>query len=530
MKVITQNQIRMKFFIFKKPFFGVGLLLVLLLFVLATVHFVVPFVREYRSDKARQENQRKILDGISTGPINVKVDFASQIAIGSPLIFGGVHSPNLDQQDAWDKLEEVGVTVIRRGIFIENEMPGNITLEDYKNNVNDIQNPQKWNLKKINITNENYQNAQKKGMKVMAIFAYAPAWLTYSGTTHGVPKDWDVYEDIIKKIYKLHKDNIDYIEVWNEPTLKTFLDLTNSQISREEAYKQIYYHAYHAIREAQQELNENKNIPIGGSVGHDPNDTSILEALLKDPQTKDLLDFVSYHNYEHLPEPSWLHYQKILSKYKKEQTPIFLTEWNYRGDEESNQDFRSGNRALTYTADKFVEFLKMGLKMANYYVMLDGNRPKIINDDPSFAFYKWANGKAELLPQAKTWRLLSNTLGLGKGESKVVEATFGRNTSLSAIGFVNSRNEEGFIFVNKEDSINSVNIEIQNIAQRFPYLGKIPLYVYYASPENNGSQIVERIYLSKGDQPTLLLPAQSVAGALIPQNPDLKDIIRSHLP
>jgi len=473
--------------------------------------------------------QKSDILATSTGPEQVTVDFSKQISTGSPLIFGGAHMPNLEHQDAWNKIEDVGVTIIRRDIFIENELPQGITLQDYKNNVNDIQNPDNWNQDSINFTNSVYKNAKDRGIKIMAIMSYAPAWLTYSGNSHGVPKDWNVFEDIVKKSYKLHASYIDYIEIWNEPTLPQFLDTTGSSLSSQEAYDQIYYHAYKAIREAENELNESKS-PIGASVGHDPIDTSHLELIFKNPLTEDSLDFVSYHNYEAVPEPSWDDYKKILKEYKKENIPLYLTEWNYSGGKEENVYYRSGTGAITYTADKFVEYLRMGLKMSNYYALVDVNRPKYENDDPSYGFYKWENGIAELLPQAKTWRLLSRTLRLGEGNSRIFDAKV-ENDEINSVGFINSNKDTGIILVNKSDSDTYVTVNIKNINSDNK---GVPFYVYIASDKYNGSEIVDRFYLPKNKdnvyQVTILVPAQSAEALFVPQDYDWKDTIRSYLP
>ena len=93
----------------------------------------------------------------AAGSNNIVINFANQIATGSPLVFGGAHAPNLDHQDAWDLIANAGVTMIRRDFFIENELPKDITLDDYINNKNNIQNPDNWNKTNIIKTNNLYQ-------------------------------------------------------------------------------------------------------------------------------------------------------------------------------------------------------------------------------------------------------------------------------------------------------------------------------------------------------------------------------------
>lgn len=472
---------------------------------------------------------------------NVTVDFGKQISTGSPLVFGGAHAPDLSHQDAWDKLADVGVTIIRRDFFIEWEVPRNITLTDYKNNVKDIQNPDNWNntntnWTNISITNQIYDNAKKRGMKVMGILSFVPAWLTYSGTANGVPKDWEVYEDIVRKLYKIHRKYLDYLEIWNEPTYPVFLDLTNSGMSREEAYKQIFLHATRAIRSVDTELSDGKKILIGGPVGHTPTDTRILNILLENDIAKSQIDFVSYHNYDHIAEPSWGNYKNILAKFDKSAMPTFQTEWN---SSDKNKTARYSKIAIAYTGKKLISFLNMGLPMANYYAMRDLNRSKNHNDDPSFSFYKWENGKAELLPQASTWRLLSVSLGLGKGESKIFNtqssiANLQLPKTISAAGFENTFGQKGLAIVNGQDKQESVTVTLQNFGISHLISGKVPLDVYIASADHDGGTAVNRLNLQQDNQGKIsfmfVLPPQSVIGVIAPTGSNLRQFFRNLIP
>ncbi len=57
--------------------------------------------------------QENILDGVTAQPVGVKVDYSKQVAKGSPLVFGGAHTPPVTHTDAWKKISDVGVTSIR---------------------------------------------------------------------------------------------------------------------------------------------------------------------------------------------------------------------------------------------------------------------------------------------------------------------------------------------------------------------------------------------------------------------------------
>ena len=517
----------------RKFILALFILLILILTLVLAVYFFVLKKPHTSSQFIFPAQQTKLFE-IDTSSF-IDIDYGKQIATGSPLIFGGAHAPNLEHQDAWDKIAEVGVTAIRRDFYIENELPTNITLNDYKNNINNITNPENWNQKNIQSTNQIYQNAKERGMKVMGILSFTPAWLTYSGKTKGVPKDWDVYEDIVKKVYKLHRNYIDYLEIWNEPDYKLFLDLKNTPYSKEEAYALIYFYAQKAVREVDQEINDGKEIPIGAIIVSNPTDIAFFESVLSKIIITSRIDFISYHNYGHLSEPSWIYYKDILNKYGKSNIPIYLTEWNAPDIYKTS---RYTNLAISYTGSKLISFLNMGLPMADYYAMLDLNRSKNPNDDPSFAFYIWEDGKAKLLPQAKTWRLLSVSLGLGKGESKIFNTQYAiTNTILSltpstsnAVGFEDIFGKKGLAVVNDEDEEIVVNVTMINSQIKPSLLTRTEVDVYVANMDDDGGSVVENTPVEAKNgkiQFKIKLPAQSVVGVLLRDSNILKEIFNS---
>lgn len=492
-------------------------------------------------EQRRIDLYNHILDGASIQPTQLSIDFSKQISTGSPLIFGGVHSPPLEQQDAWDKLAEVGASLIRTDFVLEYSLPRNISLNDYKNNVNNIQNPSTWNLKTINTINQKYAYAKKRGMKVMGIVCYTPGWLTYDGTEHGVPKDWEVYEDLVKKIYKIHRNYLDYLEIWNEPTSNYFLNIKNSNLTPQEAYRQIFYHAAKAIRDVDNEKNDGKKVLIGGPAGQNPRDTSFLETILDNNDTKKYLNFISYHNYSS-DEPSWTNYKNILKKYDMEKLPIFITEWNYDGKIKEDNQYKTSTPAIYYTANKFIDFLKMGLAGANYYSYNPVIDKSVNQWDGFLGFYRWENGKAELLPQARTWKLLSKQMKLGKGDSKIYDVkqmakSEGQIESsltgvmndllspepLNSIGFRNIDNQYGTAIVNSSSSPQTVNVILENTNIK----NYAKVQVYFATAGNEAKVPVYegllKVTNGKINFP-FYIPEESVVGMTFTEEKEWYDI------
>lgn len=437
----------------------------------------------YNSNPKNTPQKIKAETSQITDKNTVIVDFSKQTGVGSPLVFGGVDAPNTEDQDAWDLIADAGVTMIRRGFFIEEELPKNITLEDYKNNVNGIQNPSKWNWSSgwtnINIVNSICKNAHRRGLKVMGIVSYIPPWLGYNGA-HSVPKDWEVYKDIVKKLYKIHRPYLDYAEIWNEPDSSEFLDINNSGMSRAEAYLQIFTVASQAIREVDTEISDGKKIPIIAPAAANPNDTTLLGYILKS-DASNYLDGVSIHSYGKT-EPSWAKYLEIMKKYGKGNLPIYITEWNKKGEYIKNNPYVSGNLAITYTGGKLIDFLKYGVAGADYYSTTyfdSASQDKNIN---AFGFYIKTDSKVNILPQGKTWRVLSQDLELGTGTSKIVYSNQVNN--LKTLGAISNEGKLVLALVNDENSSRLISI----IAQNLPISGnKVHINIYTASPTEDGT-------------------------------------------
>lgn len=472
-------------------------------FSLLTVFIIGGIIFLYSQYAFVQEVNKQILEGASASPVVMNFDFSKKVSTSSYLLFGGAHNPDLRHKDAWDQMQDVGVTSIRTDFFIENELPKDITLEDYKNNKNDVQNPAKWERGWIQMRNSTYQMAKERGMKTIGILSYAPGWLTYTGKSNGVPKDWGVYEDIVKKIYREHRPYIDYLEVWNEPSFVIFLDPRDSGLSADQAYALIYYHASKAIREVDAEINDGKIIPLGGLVADNPDRTSTLRVLLDESYSLDKLDFISYHTYGHT-EPTNQKYKQIL-KEKKLNIPLFITEWNYNSEVQKANDYNTSNKAISYTGWKFLDFMEMGIKGANYFNM----NP---SQDGFMGFYKWNGISSELWPQAKTWKLLSKKMGMGTGDFTL--HGFETKSGLKSTAFTNANGEKGFLIVNPTTEAMPVRLDFQLPESHT----RIAVKAFSASKNNSPDVEQEKkIVLSKKSIPTYttFIEPESVTGIII---------------
>lgn len=508
----------------KKIFFNFFVFFLVGIIATAAVSYFIKYMQVHAQEQKQKEIYNRILDGASIEPIDITVDYSKNTSTGSPLIFGGNHGPNNEHYDAWDKIAEIGVTSVRKDLFPELALPWGIQLEDYKNNANNMQDISTWNWSEINKINGLFKNAKEHNMKTFGIVAYIPAWLSTSNKIGGVPKDWDVYEDIVKKTYKIYRDKLDYLEIWNEPNWDIFLNTDNSGMSKEEAYAKIYYHAAKAIREVDHEANDGKIIPLGGPATSNPIETSTLEAVFDNPQTKDSVDFISYHNYESkmLKEPSWDYYKSVLVKYGKSNLPIYITEWNYEPDSQLKSEYNTENMAIPFTGRKFVEFLEMGLSGANYHVLEPLNLRSQNKGQGYMGFYRWENEKAELLPQARTWRLMSSKMKLGKGPSLIYSVNI-QESGLNIIGFKNSANQYGVVVVNSTAESKMTFLSLKNIGSaRFA-----KAQIYEASADNEAKDPIYDGDVKLNDNLAIQVyaPSRSVVGLLLTEDREWFDFI-----
>lgn len=447
--------------------------------------------------------------GINSEEFAATVDFSKQKTQGSPLIFGGAHYAKLDHQSAWDQEAAVGITSMRSDFFLDRFLPYKTTLADYINNVNGVQDPANWNQVEIGKIRNAYKEARKRDMKTIGILTYAIKWLTYSNSNYGVPKDWNVYEDLVKKSYTLFRDDIDYLEIWNEPDLDYFLDVKNSGMAKDEAYYQIVKHAVKAIREVDGSKNDGRKMKIGVGVTAMPTSTYILQKVLSDKELINQVNFVSYHNYEHIPEPSVNQVKALMTKNGVGQLPIFLTEWAHSPNLKKPDPLVLSDLAIPYAGGKLIDFMNMGLEGANYFALqpIDPYSPR--GDEGYLGFYEQKGSQTQLLPIARTWALMSKTLGLGKGKSIVYQSNPDGIKKIAA--WKNSDNQYGLVVTNQANTSQIYNLTLYNL----PISGKITVNSFVASGDEDGTKQIGSVVIqndTKSMTVKIVAPANSVVG------------------
>jgi hypothetical protein len=132
--------------------------------------------------------------------------------------------------------------------------------------------------------------ARARGLEVLAILAYTPAWATDGPPLAGVPRDPADWADFCRRVAHRYRDSLRHFEVWNEPNLDHFF-----AGSREQYLETILLPAADAIRAA------NPAARVGGPalahlVSGDSDWYRWLDEILE--RAGDRLDFVSHHVYD----------------------------------------------------------------------------------------------------------------------------------------------------------------------------------------------------------------------------------------
>src|SRR5512132_1122899 len=216
------------------------------------------------------------------------VDIRKVNLIGSPDVFGdGTHG--ISNINRYRHHRVSGINNSRTDAWLQGVLPAT-TIEEYRSNAK-VRNPASWRWKELD---SRISALYESGFRIVLVVGYCPQWLSYSNTAFGVPRDWAIWQDIVGKVYSRYKDKIDFIEVWNEPTMPEFLVLDNSQYTdNKKSYLEIYKNSTQAVRNTA----GGARARLGGPSLNEPKPEfdDWVRLLLEDDDARKNLDFLSYH-------------------------------------------------------------------------------------------------------------------------------------------------------------------------------------------------------------------------------------------
>lgn len=480
----------------------------------------------------------------SAGEINI--DYSNTISNGSPGIFGVTHYPNLNKKDSdigdhskvWEILrDDMGVKFMRADARLQEILPvwtktpntnwssnsdikpgqpnyveadyyyvtgpdgvkRQFSVQGYREDMdhfsetgqylNGMSNTDNWNTERL----MNWvKKADEMDFEVMVMTFQIPEWLASGyplpGAPHtekacnSAPKDWEIFRDIIQKVYKMVKPYADYYEFLNEPHWyvpkggeqrrpdKTLYPNTNkvNLIAADTMYQAI---------DAIYELEGKKPVMKLGGGADDSwgGDYGVLGTIFSSEYSKewqDRVEFVSIHKYGERPAnqstsndgANSRNFKYWLRQKTGKDIPIFLNEYNASTGQP--HEYHTGSKSMSYHGRIMIDMMLDGYEGGGYYTCYPSDVPMDDYEASSGwiergkGVYAWNNGNPTLATFTKTWNLLSKKLELGNGEFKVKSADISKSEISDGIGAINangkpvafltnySSNEYGDIIVN----------------------------------------------------------------------------------
>lgn len=409
---------------------------------------------------------------------SVEVSFGQKKADGHPSVFGMVIKSPAAHVASYQMLKDYGVKFIRATAPLNLLPPDTISLADYINDVNDVQDPDNWPGWGVHSGGNGdfswaVQLCKELGFETMLSISYVPEWLAWGAggdkPFHRVPKDWEVNQDLYKKTFLRYRDYIDIVGISNEPN---FMEIDGSPyVSKPDAYKDMFKYASAAIREVDStvkivgpEIAYSWNGASG--VAEYPENLEFVSKLVNAPDIPvENLNAISYHHYY---EGVNIGIMDTIS-----QLPVYVTEWNAGSGVANNTDPNmSGKQALSWVGNNLIHLLNQGTAGSAFYT----HYPRLLSINRS-GTYEWDEVNQVAIPHLnmRSFALLSKSLNLGEGPSEVKQCRL--NGVTNALGAVNSLGEYIVALPNLSSGSQTVDVALKQL----PFDGEVDVYFYEAS-------------------------------------------------
>jgi len=343
-------------------------------------------------------------DRLPAEETRISIDFTVATGTGSPYVFGGTQPRELTDGQ-WDRLQRQGMTFVRSQADLTRLVPCD-SLHDYSTNQDDCRNPATWNWRGGIYGDDFAQRAIDRDMQVCLVIKNA-RWNRYPDAPEDeetVPRDLEVWKDVLRKIINRYDGGITYIELFNEVDRDPQLRVDGSPYSRKEAYRAIVRAALKAVSES----NHPKTL-VGGPAAAGTGDRQ-ANWLLSDAEIRERLGFVSFHAFDqlHYPHGSVDRLREVLQKHDRT-LPIVRSSFVPEADDATHAP---GTTDAVLVAEHLVGALADGLAASGLWEIQNRSG----KDDNRYWF-----DSDHLAPAAALWPLMSRTLGLGKGENRSVK-------------------------------------------------------------------------------------------------------------
>lgn len=380
---------------------------------------------------------------IKTDSINtIQINYSVKTGTTTGTMFGG-NNYGFSSRSISDAHKEAGFNVARYDALINEIVPAT-TIDNYKRNVSGIQDPKLWNWERID---RDLNMLHTSGIKVLLIINYCPLWLASKeqaekNNINTIPVNWDIYEDIVKKVYEHVKPHVFAIEVWNEPD--TGLKIGGSSYKDAiTAYTDLYYHTAKPVRII------NSSIKIGGPAVADTYDTKFFNALLNDKRLRNYFNFYSYHFYGVQKAGNISSLKSLAASKGRPNFPIYITEWNYSAEFNKNPMNTNATEAISFVGNTLIDQLKESPSLSILYCMDDYSKA-----DNFFTM----DADGNMVPKVSAIKLMSVSLGLGTGTNTIVKTT--HSGSINGVGAINYLGKQIVCLANESENNKLVNINL----------------------------------------------------------------------
>jgi hypothetical protein len=433
------------------------------------------------------------------------VDFSTITSTGSPDLFGGNSYLSASESVLH---QQAGFTVMR----IDGGLQGIVSASSVTDYWNNHSNPANWSWGLDNSIN----NTRNAGLRVLLIVSYCPNFLQHGAGTNAMPSDLSAWKDIVTKVYNHVKGRVDYLEVWNEPTCASMgFNITGlGYPDKGTAYAALFDATYDAVRNG----SGDKTIPIGGPAANEPSWGSsqgaddnqfFIDRMLDDTTLKNTISFISIHHYGNAWTDEYVAWSKnMAASHGRSSIQVYNTEWNADGwsGGPRNELNNGPAAAIPFVGRRLVQQFNQGLQLSIIYACCRDN---------GGGCFSTMSSSGALYPKINTYRLMSKTLKLGKGNSQITMRTLAGTSNAEALGAINCDGEKVVCLVN-EDTINSNSVTVQ--LNNLGLSGAINLDIYQATATNQGTSVVETrgLTVNNGSVSTsIAMPACSVIGLLV---------------
>jgi hypothetical protein len=342
----------------------------------------------------------------------LEVDFNQVVRGSGPYMFGGAHIPPAEHAGAMEALRTAGVGHIRFDISLEDILPANIGLQDYLANSGGVADPARWNWK---LENE-IGRVRAAGLSAYGVILWNPGWLTKNGKNNGEVVNYDVWEDIVRKVLVRLGSRFEYIEIWNEPCWTAFLDSGSDWSVERVKQVTVEYHR-RALRAAQ-----GLGLKLGGPACYGWWRDTLIEAILADEFIRKQISFVSWHYYDK-DQADYIDFERTVSMIRERagrDLDIHVSEWNYSAGPDSYPEFQNSPRAAAWVAMKLIQFYRLGVDASTMYHLSNGPWGFEYRDgNGKWGGYEWRDGRAIPYGFLSAFTLIARTLGLGQLGAKV---------------------------------------------------------------------------------------------------------------